>query len=498
MASLPRSGDLESHPLPRLLMALRRERFGGALTLSREDASKRILFQEGAPVFAESSLASESLGVQLLDAGAITREDHARVSQSVQERGCKEGTALLELGILPPREIFRALKSQVRQRILACFAWPGGRFELEPGETLPDGLQPLRSDPLVLVQEGLERHWPAERLLAQLATRLDAYPVPGRGFASVRRRLEDEGARQLLDALDGDTSLGALLQQATTPRALTAAWLLDAAGALEYRDAPASRDKLAEAAAELEVEIATDTGAPRTRARTAAPRKAAPDAGPRKRTSAAALEALRREVLERHAGLGELDHYAVLGVRRGCDLAAVKTAYFRAAKRFHPDALASVGLADLRPQATVLFARVARAYATLTNTESRGDYDAELDGSVRADADRLASAESLYRKGEILLRAGDFAGALRFLRPAAELWPEDATYQSGVGWALFKKTPPDAGAARTYLERAVALDARNATAFFRLGAVLRTLGETQSADDCQKRARKLDPKVTGR
>ena len=497
MASLPRSGDLEAHPVPRLLLALRCERFDGALSLTREGTRKRILFQQGAPVFAESNLASESLGVQLLDAGAITREDHARVSQRVQERGCKEGTALLELRILAPREIFRALKTQVRERILACFGWPSGCFELEPGEALPDDVQPFGSDPLVLVQEGLVRHWPPERLLAQLTRRLDCYPLPGRGFASVRRRLDDEGARELLDGLDGDTSLGALLQQATTPRALTAAWLLDAADAVEYRDAPASRSKLEEAAAELEVEIAAHAGPSPTRARAAAPRKTATE-GPRKRTSAAALATLRQEVLERHDQLGEEDDYAILGVPRGCDLGAVKTAYFRAAKRFHPDALASVGLADLRPQATTLFARVARAYATLSNPESRRDYDAELDGSVRADADRLASAESFYRKGEILMRAGDFAGALRFLRPAAELWPDEAAYQSGLGWALFKKTPSETPAARTHLERAVALDARNATALFRLGTVLRDLGETQSADDCRRRARKLDPKVTGR
>ena len=50
------TGRIEETPLPRLLLALHAERFGGSLTLSRDRVGKRFLFHKGAPVFAESNL----------------------------------------------------------------------------------------------------------------------------------------------------------------------------------------------------------------------------------------------------------------------------------------------------------------------------------------------------------------------------------------------------------------------------------------------------------
>ncbi len=495
MSRIPQSGGLLELSLPRLLLELQNDAFQGAVALTRERTEKRILLQEGRPVFAESNVPSESLGLQLLDQGTLSRESYGAVVQRVQERGCKEGVALLELRLLGPKELFQALKEQMRRRILECFGWPDGRFELLPGEALRDDAQAFRTDPLALVREGLERHWGPDRILGQLGDKLARVAVPSRRLARVRKRLgEDADLDRVLDALDGgETTLGAALQSASSPRVLASLWVLDASRALDYPE-PVRREPPKTAGDEADVEIVfggTDTGADPD---PAASRPTA-DADPERST---AVESLRQEVLERHGRLGELDHYGVLGVARDADAAAVKRAYFAAAKRYHPDALASLGLEAVRSEANALFARVAKAYATLSDPQRRRDYDAELEGAVATDANRLANAESLYRKGEILLRRGDFAGALQFLKPAIDLWPEDAAYQSAVGWALFKSSPADTEQAQAHLEQAVALDGANATALFRLGAVQKSLGDKAGGERLQARARKLDSKVDGR
>jgi Flp pilus assembly protein TadD len=112
----------------------------------------------------------------------------------------------------------------------------------------------------------------------------------------------------------------------------------------------------------------------------------------------------------------------------------------------------------------------------LADPARRRDYDASLgdDGEV-LDADRLASAETNFRKGEILVRQGNFRAAVDYLRAAVELWPDEAAYQSALGWALFKKVPSEPHPAREHLERAIALDARDPVLVSRLGAVLREL-----------------------
>jgi tetratricopeptide (TPR) repeat protein len=492
MAEIPQEGELSRLPVARLLLELRRERYEGVLRLAMERTEKCIRLQGGVPIFAESNLPSESLGVQLLDDGAISREQHARVSQQVQESGVKEGTALLELGVLSPKQIFQALKDQVRRRILSCFAWSEGTWKLESGEALPEDAQAFRTEPVGLVFEGLVRHWGPDRLLAELMPQLDRVAEPQAAFAKLRERLSgDADASTLCEALASGRPLGAALQDASSPAALAAAWILDAAGGVAWKALEAAAG---ESDADPEVVVVFEDAAES--------RAPAPTAGDAEQTAAPAVdsqvEALRSEVFTRHAALAELDHYGVLGVSRDAPAAAVKSASLTSATRFHPDALSGLGLHDIRAEATALFARIARAYATLSNPHSRSEYNAQLDGNATADADRIANAEALYRKGEILLKAGDFTGALTFLQPAVELWPEDPAYRSSLGWALFKKTPPDLESAREHLERSLELDDRDARAHYRLGLVLRDAGEKQAGEQHLATARKIDPKVSGR
>ena len=116
-------------------------------------------------------------------------------------------------------------------------------------------------------------------------------------------------------------------------------------------------------------------------------------------------------------------------------------------------------------------------------------------GHVQIDADRVAQAESLYRKAEMMMRAGQFAGALDLVQGAVNLWPEDAAYQGALGWCLYKKVPPDEARAREHLEKAIALDPKDAVAHLRLGIVLKSAGDTAGAAKATARAKQLDPKA---
>jgi tetratricopeptide (TPR) repeat protein len=107
----------------------------------------------------------------------------------------------------------------------------------------------------------------------------------------------------------------------------------------------------------------------------------------------------------------------------------------------------------------------------------------------------VAQAEALYRKAEILLRAGNFRSAVDLLDAAVRLWPEEADYQGALGWALFKKHPPERERARSHLERAIALAPRAALWHARLALVLRELGAADEADGALRRAREIDPAV---
>ena len=147
-------------------------------------------------------------------------------------------------------------------------------------------------------------------------------------------------------------------------------------------------------------------------------------------------------------------------------------------------------------QANKVFAEIGRAYAVLSNVERRREYDASLrGGELGLDAEQIATAETLFRKGEILLRQGNFRGALEFLKPAVDIYPQEADYQNALGWALYKRLPSDPAAARTHLEAALELASEDATVHFRLSVVLRALGEADEAGERLAKAKQLNPKI---
>jgi tetratricopeptide (TPR) repeat protein len=496
MVLLPEQGRLEETSFPTLLLDLFRARFSGSARFLRDRIEKTFLFREGMPVFAESNITSESLGVQLMDAGNISRSDYSRVVRHVERESCKEGKALLDLELIEPRGLFLALKEQVRRRLIECFGWAHGTFTIEPSDAPPEETQPFRTDIYPLLQEGVETHWSTDRILGDLEPHMNQYATRTALVSRIQHRLRsDEAVEAFIDALDGTLTLWKALQRATTPRAMAAAWLLDAIRAVDYRDAAAADDE-----PELEI-VFTGAAGDAERGEESA---AAPAAESAPRTPAGgeaedtATAALRREIAEKFSHLGEVDHYALVGVDGGSDANAIKSAYLAAAKIYHPDALARLHIeGEIREHANRVFAEIGKAYSVLSDPTKRREYDALLaNDDLGVDADQITTAETLYRKGEILLRQGNFRGALEFLRPAVEIYPKECDYQSALGWVLHRKMPSEPELAKTHLEHAVNLDPNNAVALFRLSVVLRALGDTVASSTLLAKAKKLDPNVS--
>jgi curved DNA-binding protein CbpA len=84
----------------------------------------------------------------------------------------------------------------------------------------------------------------------------------------------------------------------------------------------------------------------------------------------AAIEAI-------HARLAG-DHYQVLAVLPRADREQIRTAYFSLSKQFHPDEYKAHTLGPYQSKLFDVFDRLTEAYATLSNPNSRGQYDGYL------------------------------------------------------------------------------------------------------------------------
>ncbi|MEE9607844.1 MAG: DUF4388 domain-containing protein, partial [Myxococcota bacterium] len=213
MGDLPESGRLEERPLPRLLLDLQGGHFTGSLRLSRHRVEKEFLFHEGLPVLVESNRESERLGGQLVESEKISRDDHAKLKSYVEKEQCGEGKALLALGLMEPKDLFLAIKEQLRAGLVDCFGWTGGEFVLNAERKPPEDAQAFRTDLNQILQEGIETHWDTERIMTALGNRMSLFPVRGDRFLRIAPRLRsDDAVQALLERIDGSHTLWRCLQ----------------------------------------------------------------------------------------------------------------------------------------------------------------------------------------------------------------------------------------------------------------------------------------------
>lgn len=487
-------GSLDQTSVPRLLAEAWRDKRTGWLRLSRGKSERRIQVRDGSPYAIESSLETDDFAQTLEDRGLIGPQDRIEIERLARDRTIPQASAVLALKKLDAKVLYEAIRNATRNQICETFEWQTGEYLWTPAsENIEVKGKP--HDILNLLQMELPQRWGSDRLFESLMPSADCYGEISPRFRRVAEQLAcaSEHARNAIARLDGSVRVGQILgESAGDPLAASTLWTLLHAGILRMR---AERRSLEAAPMEIQIEVETESSAGQAgtaaSARSSAKSSARNAAAPSETNARSA--SMRVEIQTLLEALSDLDHYDALGLTPESSPGDVKRAYFKAAKKFHPDALARLGLEDLRDAAARVFARIAEAFETLSDPSKKAAYDADGRGEPEIDTARLAQAETSYRKGEILLRMGNFEGALEFLEPAVELWPEEPAYQSGLGWALYKRPRPDVARAREHLEIAAAQAPDVAVILFRLGVVLRSLGEVEAGDAMVARARALEP-----
>jgi hypothetical protein len=94
---------------------------------------KSVYFLDGKLVFAGSSLTQDRLGEVLLRGGKISADEYLKLSQRIRG-GQRLGKALVESGVLSPRDLWWAIEQQVKEIVWSIFNWEDGYFQFEDDE----------------------------------------------------------------------------------------------------------------------------------------------------------------------------------------------------------------------------------------------------------------------------------------------------------------------------------------------------------------------------
>ena len=473
-------GTLKRTPFARLLQRLFGRRSTGSLLLMRDTTKKIVSFTNGYPVSVRSNVLGECLGQILLQQRLISNEALQESLRRMKAESRQQGEILVDMGVLSPYNLSRALVEQLEAKLFEVFAWPDGQYMFKQGDATDGDALKLDRSVASLILEGIRRHYPSERQDAVLEAYAGKYvalnPDP---MLRMQEITSDPAEQRFIQDIDGRTKLETVVGGARIPRDKARLLLvaLSQAGMIEPADAPVRRPAAEPTPSTTAVDV---TGGPVVLPGTAA------------LLSATQLGLVAQTVRSQN-------YYWALGVKPDDPPEVVDQAYEALARSFHPDRYRQRPEEDRR-LAQEVFDRLTEGHRVLRDASRRRSYDAKLEkqrpNELLVGQASTGAARELYDVGMQHLRANRHREAVDALRQAARMLPDQADFRAALGWALFREAPADARAgraARAELLRAIQLDPKNHRARYYLGHFYAQTGQADLAIAEFEKLLELDP-----
>ena len=192
--------------------------------------------------------------------------------------------------------------------------------------------------------------------------------------------------------------------------------------------------------------------------------------------------------------------FEVLGVKREADANAVKIAYLKAARSYHPDTVAPGSPEALAKVKADIFALIGEANRTLSDAVLKADYIAELDAGgtgSKVDVEKILRAEEVFQKGRIMMQNRKYADGLKLFEEAVTCNADEAEFYAWRGYAKYLAAADRRNAtteAMKDLQLCVAKNPNVAATYFFMGFIQKANGDEKNALVNFKKCVALDPK----
>jgi hypothetical protein len=561
-AGLPSRGDLAATSPQRLYALAAASDSTGLLTLSLPDRSLLLHFKRGSPELIDSTHPDDSLGTFLVSQGLATPQQLGLAEAQKARFGGELLPALFGLGLLNPNVAFQRIAARATAILFRALTTERGSFTFAALDLPMNRALPL-GNRWALYLEQLRRV-PAPDVFRRMQGTMSLPVQRANGVVALDElKLQPQEARALT-FFDGVCSLNQLVSEHPMEAdvMVRTAWMLSALDAVSFADVPGLArpppDELSESpipsvapapAAPPRVAAAIPAPPPLQPARppAASPvrpppvqvpgppvrpplvqaspvavvtaRPPAPPPPPARPASAAsgvraapppAARPPARPTAAQSTDVGELEallekmrgqsYFDVLGVPRDADAGAVKMAYFRFAKSFHPDTIPQGASEAMVKVKADLFALVGQANRTLSDPQLRSEYLAELDAGgkgEKVDVGQLLLAEELFQRGRNLIKARKYPEAVKALDDAIAANGSEGEYFGWRGYARFFTEPDKARAhplALRDLEQGLKMNPNAAAVHYFNGFLWKLMGDLGKARAGFKRCVELDPR----
>lgn len=198
----------------------------------------------------------------------------------------------------------------------------------------------------------------------------------------------------------------------------------------------------------------------------------------------------------------EQTFFEVLGISKDADVNAVKVAYLKAARSFHPDTVPSDAPPEHAKVKADIFALISEANRTLGDAKLREEYVAELAAGgpgSKIDMEKLLRAEERFSRGQVLANSNNrkYADAVKLFDEAVELFAEEGAYYSWRAYAKYMAIADKVAArkeAQRDLDTGLKMSPNVDQGHYTLGLIARDAGDKRAAKSHFEKCLQLNPR----
>jgi curved DNA-binding protein CbpA len=430
----------------------------GRLSFFHQNIQKYLFFQNGFLVYAKTNHPQELLGEVLFRLGKLSKEEFEKIDEYIQPRK-SIGAVLIEKGLIAKESLHEGLIYQMREIVLNMFPVFDAEFKFQDEVDLSEQEFDVKLKVTTLIEEGIRgmKHHPA------LETFLSKQVPFSKSIDFYLRLTEQE--RKLFDLIKGKSSAEELMNRSGLESDFfwKSLYLLYCLNLVDFKK-ELGREENVSAAPENEESKVEEAGDDRV-----------------------------SEIMEFYKNLDNLDYYQILGVKKGDSPDEAKKAYFKLARKFHPDLFGRNLPPETLQMVDEVFDQVTKAYNTLSDGKRKREYEEQQKSPV-ADTRRnqAKEADKRFRQGKTLYDQSRYEEALVFLEQAVRLSQDSAKYFLLLAMTQAKLHVYRKEAEKNFI-RATKLEPWNAEAFAGLGLMYKREGLHIKAKKQFERALQIDP-----
>jgi len=413
---------------------------------------KNLYFQEGNLIFVKTNVIDERLGEVLFRIKKISEEAYKAIPGLLRP-DVMIGETLVQKGLLSQKDLYEGIVAQMNAVVLSLFARFDAKITFQArGRFFEDTVDHALSIPR-LIEQGI-RAMPFHACVAELFT--DKVPLAA-GDEALGLLTDDE--RSLLMLLNGKRRAEYVkdIQSGSENEFWKKLYLFYCLDLIELHEAPFA--------------LATNE----------------------ETSKEAGIKVRLREALELKKKLPQMEDFEILGIAPDAPEEEIKKAYFRLARKFHPDLFGRHLAPENKAQIDDLFDTITKAYRTLTRDKVKipAASPPPKSASPARNEEKAANPETLFRQGKTLFNQGRIEEAIGMLEEAARQKNDKGDYFLLLALAQSRVPSLSKKAEKNFL-RAVELESWNPEGLVGLGLLYKREGLMSRAKKNFERALEVD------